>query len=39
MVEKAKEEVSESIKEAGERAIMETGVMGLHPDIIKLLVN
>ena len=37
MVEKAKEEVSESIKEAGERAIMETGVIGLHPDIIKLL--
>ena len=37
MVEKAKEEVSEIIKEAGERAIMETGVIGLHPDIIKLL--
>ena len=37
MVEKAKEEVSESIKEAGERAIMEAGVIGLHPDIIKLL--
>ena len=37
MVENAKEEVSESIKEAGERAIMETGVIGLHPDIIKLL--
>ena len=37
MVEKAKEEVSESIKEAGERAIMETGDIGLHPDIIKLL--
>ena len=37
MVEKAKEEVSESIKEAGERAIIETGVIGLHPDIIKLL--
>ena len=37
MVEKAKEEVSASIKEAGERAVMETGVIGLHPDIIKLL--
>ena len=37
MVEKAKEEVSKTIKEEGERAAMETGVMNLHPDIIKLL--
>lgn len=37
MVEKAKEEVAAIIKEEGERAVMETGVMGLHPDIIKLL--
>ena len=37
MVEKAKEEVAKTIKEEGERAAMETGVMNLHPDIIKLL--
>ena len=37
MVEKAKEEVEEIIKEEGERAVIETGVHGLHPDIIKLL--
>ena len=37
MVEKAKEEVSAIIKEEGERAVMETGVIGLHPDIVKLL--
>lgn len=30
MVEKAKEEVSAIIKEEGERAVMETGVIGLH---------
>ena len=37
MVEKAKEEVAKTIKEEGERAAMETGVLNLHPDIIKLL--
>ena len=37
MVEKAKDELEEIIKEEGERASMETGVMGLHPDIIKLI--
>ncbi|MFR8104603.1 MAG: ribonuclease Y [Clostridia bacterium] len=37
MVEKAKEEVEATIKAEGERAVMETGVIGLHPDIIKLL--
>ena len=37
MVEKAKEEVSAIIKEEGERAIMEAGVIGLHPDLVKLI--
>ena len=37
MVEKAKEEVEASIKAEGERAVLETGVNGLHPDIIRLL--
>jgi len=37
MVEKAKEEVESIIKEEGERAVLETGVHGLNPDIVKLL--
>ncbi len=37
MVEKAKEEVEAIIKEEGERAVLETGVNGLHPDVVKLL--
>ena len=37
MVEKAKEELSQTIKEEGERAALEAGVNNLHPDIIKLL--
>ena len=37
MVEKAKEEIEETIKEEGERAVLETGVHGLHPDIVRLL--
>lgn len=37
MVEKAKKEVEEMIKEEGETAAFETGVHGLHPEIIKYL--
>ena len=37
MVEKAKEEIAQTIKEEGERAVLETGVTGLHPDIVNLL--
>lgn len=37
MVEKAQKEVDQRIKEAGEQATFETGVHGLHPEVIKLL--
>ena len=37
MVEKAKEELAETIKEEGERAVLESGVIGLNPELIKLL--
>jgi len=37
MVEKAQKEVEQRIKEAGEQATFETGVHGLHSEIIKLL--
>jgi len=37
MVEKAKEEVEATIKAEGERAILETGVQSLHPDLVNLL--
>ena len=36
-VAKAQEEVEQSLRLAGERAVMESGVTGLHPEIIKLL--
>jgi len=37
MVEKAQKEVEQRIKEAGEQATFETGVYGLHPEVIRLL--
>ena len=37
MVEKAKEELMETIKSEGERATLETGVIGLNPELIKLI--
>ena len=37
MVEKARREVDQRIKEAGEQATFDTGVHGLHPELIKLL--
>jgi ribonucrease Y len=36
-VEKVKEEVNLMIKELGEKAALETGVTGLHPNLVKLL--
>ena len=37
MLAKAKKEVDASIKEAGEEAVLEVGVHGIHPELIKLL--
>ncbi len=37
MVEKAKEEIAAVIKSEGERAVLETGVMGLNPELVKLI--
>ena len=37
MVDKAKREIDQKIKESGEQAIFETGIHGLHPEIIRLL--
>ena len=37
MVEKAKKEVDNIIKEYGEQATFETGVHSLHPELVKLL--
>ncbi|MCC7197385.1 ribonuclease Y [Candidatus Peregrinibacteria bacterium] len=36
-VEQTKEEINVMIKELGEKAAFETGVTGLHPNLIKLL--
>ncbi len=37
MVEKAQKEVDAQIRDAGEQATFETGVHGLHPELVKLL--
>lgn len=37
MIEKAKIEVANTIKDEGERALYETGVINLHPDLVQLL--
>ena len=37
MVEKARREVEGSIKQAGDRAVLDAGVHGLHPELIKIL--
>jgi ribonucrease Y len=37
VVRKSEQELEESIKEAGQKAIFDVGVHGVHPEIIKLL--
>jgi len=37
VVRKAEQEVEESIKEAGQRALIEVGVHGVHQELVKLL--
>lgn len=37
MVEKAQKDVEVQIREAGEQATFETGVHGLHPELVRLL--
>ena len=37
MVDKAQREVNATIKEAGENAVLEVGVHGIHPELVKLL--
>lgn len=37
IVDKVRREVNASIKEAGEEAVFEAGVHGLHPELVKIL--
>ncbi len=36
-VEKARKEVEQTVKREGERAVIEAGVHGIHPELVKLL--
>ncbi|HCW79936.1 MAG TPA: ribonuclease Y [Ruminococcaceae bacterium] len=36
-IEKARREVDATIKQEGERAVLEAGVTGIHPELVKLL--
>jgi ribonuclease Y len=37
MVSKARTEIDQTIREAGESAVYEVGIAGIHPDLVKLL--
>ncbi|MBI2448218.1 ribonuclease Y [Candidatus Microgenomates bacterium] len=37
VVEKAKKDINNEIKEAGEKAVYDVGVTGIHPDLMKIL--
>src|SRR5207248_549928 len=37
VVRKAEEELDNAIREAGQRAVLEVGVHGIHPELVKLV--
>ncbi len=37
VVRKAEQEVEESVREAGQKAIFEVGIHGVHPELVKLI--
>ena len=37
VVRKAEQELDEAIREAGQRAVLEVGVHGIHPELVKLV--
>lgn len=37
MIEKARREVDQAIKAAGEKAVFETGIHNIHPELVRLL--
>lgn len=37
VVRKAEQELDEAIREAGQRAVLEVGIHGLHPELVKLV--
>jgi len=36
-IEKARQQVEKTVREAGERAVLESGVVGVHPEVVRLL--
>lgn len=37
MYEKSKREVEQTIRQTGERAVVDAGVNGIHPELVKIL--
>ncbi len=37
MIDKARREVESKIKQSGERAVLDVGIRGIHPELVKLL--
>ncbi len=37
MIDKARREVESKIKQSGERAVLDVGIHGIHPELVKLL--
>jgi ribonuclease Y len=37
VVRKAEQELDDAIREAGQRAVLEVGIHGLHPELVKLV--